>query len=57
MPKAVKLKRAAESAESPTPPKTAKALQLNAANATDPTRHGTTNAQLCRMTTRNSSEN
>ena len=44
-PKPVKL-RAAESAESPTSPKTAKALQLNAANVTDPTKHGTTNAQL-----------
>jgi hypothetical protein len=44
--KTVKRKRAAESAESHTPPKTAKTLQLNAANAKDPTKHGTINAQL-----------
>ena len=46
MPKTVKLKRAAENAESPMPPKTAKALQLNVANIADPTKHGTTNVQL-----------
>ena len=46
MPKTVKLKRAAENAENPMKLKAAKALQLNAVNATDPTKHGTTNVQL-----------
>jgi hypothetical protein len=44
--KAVKRKPVAENAESHTPPKIVKILQLNAANAKDPTKHGILNAQL-----------
>ena len=46
MPKVVKLKYVVESAERHTPPKPVKALQLNAANVRDCTKHGTTNVQL-----------
>ena len=46
MPKHAKLRRAVEDAENLTPPKTVKAPQLNAVNAKDRTKHGTTNAQL-----------
>ena len=46
MPKVVKLKYVVENVERHTPPKSAKALQLNAANVRDCMKHGTTNVQL-----------
>ena len=45
MPKAVKLKRAVESVESHAT-EDRKSTAVNAANARDPTKHGTTNAEL-----------
>ena len=45
-PKHVRLRPAVESVENLTKLKTAKTPQLNAVNVRDPTKHGTTNAQL-----------
>jgi hypothetical protein len=45
MPNHVKLRLIVESVPNPTKPRTVKVLQLNAVNARDPTKHGTTDVQ------------